>query len=115
MDVELEVIAIERVLREVQEVVRLALELLDDQEELLDHVAHAVDVRVRRQRRELHDRAVQVEELVAALDEELKLDEDPLVVEIKLPPLRLLREALLRRGVLFLVPLLHLDAQAHLV
>ena len=112
VDVELQKVAIVLVLGVIQQVVRLALELVGDNEKPLDHPVHPVDGVRLRQSVELVNRREHVDELVQALGEELEFGEDLLEVEIELTTLGLLRQTFARVLVLLLVLLLQVHAQS---
>ena len=81
--VELEVVAVELVHREVEQLVRLALELGDDAPEVGHQALHALQV-VPGEGRELLHRGEHVHQLLDPTAEEIELAEDRVLVEVEL-------------------------------
>eukprot|EP00951_Prasinocladus_malaysianus_P027986 scaffold253275_cov43-Prasinocladus_malaysianus.AAC.5 len=111
VDVELEDVAVKLVSPKVEQVVGLALDVVHDVVERLDHLVQAVDVRVLRQAGELMDGGEHVDELPAPLGEEVELAEDRLLVKVKLATFRVLCQLVAGDPVLLLVGVVELDCR----
>lgn len=74
--IELKEVSIKLGLVEVQQVIGLALDVIHDIVEVLDHLVQAIQVGVLSQRRELMDSGEHADQLLAALSEEVKLVEN---------------------------------------
>mmetsp|Transcript_17790 Transcript_17790/g.60027 ORF Transcript_17790/g.60027 Transcript_17790/m.60027 type:complete len:645 (-) Transcript_17790:418-2352(-) len=113
LDVELDVVPVELVVVVVEQVVPLLPEVAHDGVEVVDELLHALELVVR-ERLELVDGGEHVDELDDAAAEEVELAEDLHLVEIKLLPLGVRRQLLLRQAVLLLVRLRELEARLQL-
>ena len=74
--IELKEVSIKLGLVEVQQVIGLALDVIHNIVEVLDHLVQAIQVGVLSQRRELVDSGEHADQLLAALSEEVKLVEN---------------------------------------
>ena len=111
--VELEVVAVELVEREVEQLVRLPLEVDDDRPEVGHEAVHPLEV-VPRERRELLDGREHVDELLDAAAEEVELAEDHVLVEVELLALGRLGQLRAHLPVARLVLRVGLEARAQL-
>lgn len=112
VDVELEEVTIELVARKVQQVVGLALDVVDDVVQALDHLLQPLNVRVLLQSGELVNCREHVDELVQALGEEIKLEEDGGLVKVERLGLGLAQHRL-GELVVLLVHCVQLDCHPH--
>jgi hypothetical protein len=112
LHVELDAVAVERVVAVVQQVVLLLLQGLQHAREVEAHVVHALQL-VRGQRLELPHRREQVDQLDDAPAEEVELAEDRHLVEVELLSVRGGQQLVLGHAVLLLHVLVQPQALVH--
>lgn len=83
IDIELKEVAVELSPVVVQEIIRLALDVVHNVVEVLDHLIQPIQVGVLSQDRELVDGAKHADKLLAPLGEEIKLVEDLGLIKVK--------------------------------
>mmetsp|Transcript_9079 Transcript_9079/g.24441 ORF Transcript_9079/g.24441 Transcript_9079/m.24441 type:complete len:205 (-) Transcript_9079:1100-1714(-) len=113
VDVELQEVTVKLVAEEVQQIILLALDCVDDLLQVLDHLIQPIDVGVLLEGAELVDGGEHVNELVEALGEQVCLEEDGLLVKVKLLALGLHSQLLLGSFVVLLVRAHEGDAGLH--
>lgn len=83
VDIELQEVPIKLSPVKIQEIIWLALDVIHDVVEVLDHLIQPIQVGVLGQGRELVDGAKHADQLLASLGEEIKLVEDLGLIKVK--------------------------------
>lgn len=83
VDIELQEVSIKLSPVKVQEIIWLALDVIHNVVEVLDHLIQPIQVGVLGQRRELVDGAKHADQLLASLGEEIKFVKDLRLIEVK--------------------------------
>ena len=83
VDIELKEVPVKLGSVEIQQVIGLALDVIHNVVEVLDHLVQPIQVSVLGQRRELVDGVEHADQLLAALGEEIKLVEDLGLIKVK--------------------------------